>query len=146
MDTLYGHQEAISSFSCGPTNRLLTGGEDKTIRIWKVEESTQLVFRYYICVVLCIVYSCYVNNIIHVNCRLCNTINKPICSSVLLYCILIVVDVVVVVVVVIVVLLYCIYCTVSHCIVLYSTALYCIIGLQLHHKTDKICIPNRSEM
>ncbi|OVA06566.1 WD40 repeat [Macleaya cordata] len=45
MDTLFGHQGEILTIDCLRKERLLTVGRDRTMRLWKVPEESQLVFR-----------------------------------------------------------------------------------------------------
>lgn len=45
VETLFGHQEAITAMDCIAENRLITTGEDRTIRYWKVDEEAQLIFK-----------------------------------------------------------------------------------------------------
>lgn len=45
VETLYGHQDAITSIDASTRERAITaGGRDATIRIWKIAEESQLVF------------------------------------------------------------------------------------------------------
>ncbi|CAD5184861.1 U3 snoRNP-associated protein-like YAOH [Musa acuminata AAA Group] len=45
MDNLFGHQSEILTIDCLRRERLLTAGRDRTMRLWKVPEESQLVFR-----------------------------------------------------------------------------------------------------
>ncbi|WOL05785.1 hypothetical protein Cni_G14516 [Canna indica] len=45
MDNLFGHQSEILAIDCLRRERLLTVGRDRTMRLWKVPEESQLVFR-----------------------------------------------------------------------------------------------------
>lgn len=47
METLFGHQETITSLDTITTRErcLSTGGRDRTARLWKIPEESQLVFR-----------------------------------------------------------------------------------------------------
>lgn len=45
MDSLYGHQSEVIAVDCLRTERVLSAGRDRTCRIWKVPEETQLVLR-----------------------------------------------------------------------------------------------------
>ncbi|KAG6515818.1 hypothetical protein ZIOFF_026249 [Zingiber officinale] len=45
MDNLFGHQSDILAIDCLRRERLLTVGRDRTMRLWKVPEESQLVFR-----------------------------------------------------------------------------------------------------
>jgi ribosomal RNA-processing protein 9 len=45
VDTLYGHQEEVISVDCLEKERAVSCGTDKTCRLWKVAEESQLVFR-----------------------------------------------------------------------------------------------------
>ncbi|OAY81407.1 U3 snoRNP-associated protein-like YAOH [Ananas comosus] len=45
MDNLFGHQSEILMSDCLRKERLLTVGRDRTMRLWKVPEESQLVFR-----------------------------------------------------------------------------------------------------
>lgn len=46
IDTLYGHQDSVSSLSAlGRETCVTVGSRDRTARLWKVTEETQLVFR-----------------------------------------------------------------------------------------------------
>ncbi|KAF9588961.1 hypothetical protein IFM89_017640 [Coptis chinensis] len=45
MDTLFGHQGEVLTIDCLRKERLLTVGRDRTMRLWKVPEESQLVFR-----------------------------------------------------------------------------------------------------
>ena len=45
VETLYGHEAAVRDIDALVQDRALTGSEDGTIRIWKVLEQTQLVFK-----------------------------------------------------------------------------------------------------
>ncbi|URE25815.1 U3 small nucleolar RNA-interacting protein [Musa troglodytarum] len=45
MDNLFGHQSEILTIDCLRRERLLTVGRDRTMRLWKVPEESQLVFR-----------------------------------------------------------------------------------------------------
>ncbi|XP_024534000.1 U3 snoRNP-associated protein-like EMB2271 [Selaginella moellendorffii] len=47
MDTLFGHQSELVSVDCLRQERVLSAGRDRTLRLWKVPEETQLVFRGY---------------------------------------------------------------------------------------------------
>lgn len=42
----YGHQSYITGIDSLTRERCITSSDDKTIRVWKVIEETQLVFRY----------------------------------------------------------------------------------------------------
>ena len=44
VETLYGHQEAISTLDALAEDMVLSGSEDRTVRLWKVAEETQLLF------------------------------------------------------------------------------------------------------
>jgi len=46
VDTLYGHQEEINSIHCLRRERCITCSGDKTVRLWKIPDETQLVFRW----------------------------------------------------------------------------------------------------
>ena len=42
----FGHEDAITSIDCLLRGRALTsGGRDHSIRVWKVDEESQLVFK-----------------------------------------------------------------------------------------------------
>lgn len=42
----YGHQEAVTALSCFTDERCVTvGGRDRTSRLWKIPEESQLVFK-----------------------------------------------------------------------------------------------------
>lgn len=50
VDSLFGHQAAVLSLAvarggAGGTGRPISGGADRTCRLWKVAEETQLIFR-----------------------------------------------------------------------------------------------------
>ncbi|XP_010256456.1 PREDICTED: U3 snoRNP-associated protein-like EMB2271 [Nelumbo nucifera] len=45
MDTLFGHQSEVLTIDCLRKERLLTVGRDRSMRLWKVPEESQLVFR-----------------------------------------------------------------------------------------------------
>ncbi|XP_072958442.1 U3 snoRNP-associated protein-like YAOH [Typha angustifolia] len=45
MDNLFGHQSEILTIDCLRKERLLTVGRDRTMRLWKVPEESQLIFR-----------------------------------------------------------------------------------------------------
>ncbi|KAJ1963116.1 pre-rRNA processing protein [Dispira parvispora] len=46
MDTLFGHQDAITSIAAlSREQAVTTGGRDRTLRLWKFSEETQLVYR-----------------------------------------------------------------------------------------------------
>ena len=44
LETLYGHQEAITALDALTPDTVLSGSEDRTVRLWKVAEETQLLF------------------------------------------------------------------------------------------------------
>jgi ribosomal RNA-processing protein 9 len=45
VDTLFGHQAGVLSLAAGRAERALSSGGDRTVRVWKVPEESQLVFR-----------------------------------------------------------------------------------------------------
>ncbi|KAL7718846.1 U3 small nucleolar RNA-interacting protein [Entamoeba marina] len=45
MDTLYGHHSPINSIDALTKERCVTASTDKTVRVWKVAEETQLVYN-----------------------------------------------------------------------------------------------------
>eukprot|EP00252_Welwitschia_mirabilis_P008340 TRINITY_DN2012_c0_g1_i1.p1 TRINITY_DN2012_c0_g1~~TRINITY_DN2012_c0_g1_i1.p1 ORF type:complete len:530 (+),score=109.46 TRINITY_DN2012_c0_g1_i1:133-1722(+) len=59
IDTLYGHQSEILTIDCLRKERILSCGRDRTMRLWKVPEETQLVFRGHLASLEC---CCFVNN------------------------------------------------------------------------------------
>jgi ribosomal RNA-processing protein 9 len=44
VDTLFGHVQGITSMDIYHKNRPITGGSDKTARVWKVDKETHLMF------------------------------------------------------------------------------------------------------
>ena len=45
VETLYGHQSPIVAMDCANKNRPVSIARDRTVRVWKVEEDSHLVFR-----------------------------------------------------------------------------------------------------
>lgn len=45
VETLYGHQSPIVGLHCAHKNRPVSVARDRTVRVWKVEEDSHLVFR-----------------------------------------------------------------------------------------------------
>eukprot|EP00571_Detonula_confervacea_P005383 CAMPEP_0172314788 /NCGR_PEP_ID=MMETSP1058-20130122/23336_1 /TAXON_ID=83371 /ORGANISM="Detonula confervacea, Strain CCMP 353" /LENGTH=538 /DNA_ID=CAMNT_0013028735 /DNA_START=94 /DNA_END=1710 /DNA_ORIENTATION=- len=45
VETLYGHQSPIAGMACANKNRPVSIARDRTVRVWKVEEDSHLVFR-----------------------------------------------------------------------------------------------------
>ena len=45
LDTLYGHQTGVMDVDGGSKERAVSCGADKTVRLWKVPEESQLMFR-----------------------------------------------------------------------------------------------------
>lgn len=45
VETLYGHQSPVMAIDCANKNRPVSVARDRTVRVWKVEEDSHLVFR-----------------------------------------------------------------------------------------------------
>lgn len=45
VETLYGHQSPIVAIDCAHKNRPVSIARDRTVRVWKVEEDSHLVYR-----------------------------------------------------------------------------------------------------
>ena len=45
VDTLFGHQAEVLSLDAARNERALSCGADRTCRVWKIPEESQLVFR-----------------------------------------------------------------------------------------------------
>jgi ribosomal RNA-processing protein 9 len=45
VETLFGHQEGISALAALGEHTLVSGSEDRTVRLWKVADETQLLFQ-----------------------------------------------------------------------------------------------------
>jgi ribosomal RNA-processing protein 9 len=45
VETLYGHQSPIVAIDCANKNRPVSIARDRTVRVWKVEEDSHLVYR-----------------------------------------------------------------------------------------------------
>ncbi|CAM9182271.1 unnamed protein product [Ascophyllum nodosum] len=45
VETMYGHQSEVNAIDSWRKERVVTGGRDRTIRLWKVLEDSHLVFR-----------------------------------------------------------------------------------------------------
>jgi ribosomal RNA-processing protein 9 len=45
VETLYGHQSPIVAIGCANKNRPVSIARDRTVRVWKVEEDSHLVYR-----------------------------------------------------------------------------------------------------
>lgn len=45
VDTLFGHQSYVLSLDCQRRERPISGGDDRTLHLWKVETDSQLIFR-----------------------------------------------------------------------------------------------------
>ncbi|KAJ7529169.1 hypothetical protein O6H91_15G036100 [Diphasiastrum complanatum] len=59
IDTLFGHQSEVLTLDCLRQERLLSAGRDRTLRIWKIPEETQLVFRGHAASLEC---CCFISN------------------------------------------------------------------------------------
>ncbi|KAJ4976621.1 hypothetical protein NE237_001727 [Protea cynaroides] len=59
MQTLFGHQSEIVTIDCLRKERVLTVGRDRTMRLYKVPEESQLVFRAPMASLEC---ACFINN------------------------------------------------------------------------------------
>ncbi|KAF3323122.1 U3 small nucleolar RNA-interacting protein 2-like protein [Carex littledalei] len=59
LDNLFGHQSEILTIDCLRKERLLTAGRDRTMRLWKVPEESQLVYRAPAASLEC---SCFIND------------------------------------------------------------------------------------
>ncbi|XP_078428789.1 U3 snoRNP-associated protein-like EMB2271 isoform X2 [Wolffia australiana] len=59
IDTLHGHECEVLTVDCLRKERLLTVGRDRTARLWKVPEESQLVFRSSMASLEC---GCFINN------------------------------------------------------------------------------------
>ncbi|KAJ4781518.1 U3 snoRNP-associated protein-like YAOH [Rhynchospora pubera] len=59
IDNLFGHQSEILTIDCLRKERLLTAGRDRTMRLWKVPEESQLIFRAPAASLEC---SCFIND------------------------------------------------------------------------------------
>ena len=46
VETLFGHQDRVLGIDAGSRERAITvGGRDRTVRVWKIVEESQLVFN-----------------------------------------------------------------------------------------------------
>jgi ribosomal RNA-processing protein 9 len=45
VDTLFGHQSYVLSLDCLRKERPISGGDDHTLHLWKIESDSQLIFR-----------------------------------------------------------------------------------------------------
>ena len=45
LDSLFGHQAPVTSMAALTRERVFTAGADRTVRLWKVGEQSQLIFR-----------------------------------------------------------------------------------------------------
>ena len=45
VETLYGHQSPVVGLACAHKNRPVSVARDRTVRVWKVEEDSHLVYR-----------------------------------------------------------------------------------------------------
>ena len=45
MDSLFGHQSEVTSVDVGRQERCVTAGFDRSCRVWKIPEETQMVYR-----------------------------------------------------------------------------------------------------
>ena len=45
IDTLYGHQAAVLAVAANNKERCVTVGADRTLRVWKILEESQLIFH-----------------------------------------------------------------------------------------------------
>ena len=45
VDTLFGHQAEVLGIDAGRQERAVTVGADRTSRLWKIPEESQLIFR-----------------------------------------------------------------------------------------------------
>ena len=45
MDSLFGHQSEVTSVDVGRQERCVTAGVDRSCRVWKIPEETQMVYR-----------------------------------------------------------------------------------------------------
>ena len=45
VDTLFGHQSFVQSLDCLRREQPLSSGDDRSVRLWKVESDSQLIFR-----------------------------------------------------------------------------------------------------
>ncbi|KAJ1690479.1 hypothetical protein LUZ63_014634 [Rhynchospora breviuscula] len=59
IDNLFGHQSEILTIDCLRKERLLTAARDRTMRLWKVPEESQLIFRAPAASLEC---SCFIND------------------------------------------------------------------------------------
>lgn len=56
IDTLFGHQSEVVALDVLRQERILTSGQDRTCRVWKVPEESQLIFRGYGQAIDCVAY------------------------------------------------------------------------------------------
>lgn len=56
IDTLFGHQSEVVAVDVLRQERVLTSGQDRTCRVWKVPEESQLIFRGYGQAIDCVAY------------------------------------------------------------------------------------------
>ena len=54
METLFGHQDGINALDCYIENRPISGGSDHTLRSWRIQEESHLVFRGHKAIVDCV--------------------------------------------------------------------------------------------
>jgi ribosomal RNA-processing protein 9 len=45
MDSLFGHQSEVTALDVLARERCISSGADRTCRLWKIPEETQLIFR-----------------------------------------------------------------------------------------------------
>jgi len=45
FETLFGHQDEVQAIDCSSKQRVLSGGTDRSVRYWKVDHGSHLVFR-----------------------------------------------------------------------------------------------------
>ena len=57
VETLFGHQEAVTAVDCLDRERAISaGGRDRSVRLWKVVEESQLLFHGHTSSIDCVAY------------------------------------------------------------------------------------------